>query len=72
MSFQLARPFVTHYNQVPMIDFIFQPVAELLMSKGMDGIQNTAKFKHSQKAIRQAIFREMQFNQQLLNEATNN
>lgn len=55
-----------------MIDFIVQPVAELLMSKGVDGIQNTAKFKHSQKAIRQAIFREMQFNQQLLNEATNN
>lgn len=55
-----------------MIDFIFQPVAELLISKGMDGVQNTARFKHSQKAIRQAIFREMQFNQQLLNEASNN
>lgn len=55
-----------------MIEWIVQPVAELMMSKGMDRIQNTAEFKHSQKAIRQAIFREMQFNQQLLNEASNN
>lgn len=54
-----------------MIEWVVQPVAELMVKKGVDKVQKSAQFQHSKKAIREAIFRELQFNQSLLQEISN-
>lgn len=51
-----------------MIDMIIGPVTEWLVKKGSEKIQSSAEFQHSREAIREAIFREIRFNQALIAE----
>ncbi|MBD3817084.1 MAG: hypothetical protein IE913_11690 [Halothiobacillus sp.] len=51
-----------------MIDWVIGPVTEWLVKKGAEKIQTSAEFQHSRQAIREAIFREIRFNQALIAE----
>jgi len=51
-----------------MIDLVLAPVTEWLVRKGAEKIQTSAEFLHSRQAIREAIFREVRFNQALITE----
>ena len=51
-----------------MIDLVIGPVTEWLVKKGAEKIQSSAKFQHSRQAIREAVFREIRFNQALIAE----
>ena len=51
-----------------MIDLVIGPVTEWLVKKGAEKIQSSAEFQHSRQAIREAVFREIRFNQALIAE----
>lgn len=51
-----------------MIDLIIGPVAEWLVKQGAEHIKESAQFRHSRLAIREAIYREVRFNRALLDE----
>jgi len=51
-----------------MIDLVIGPVTEWLVKKGAEKIQTSAEFQHARQAIREAISREIRFNQALITE----
>ena len=51
-----------------MIDWVIAPVTEWFVKKGAEKIQTSAEFQRSKQAIREAIYREIRFNQALISE----